>query len=126
MTPERWRLVERLFQEAIDCPAAERRAFLDRVCNGKDDLRREVESLLACDAPDQRLVEIPAALHARPSDDGHSEPDMTGRRIGPYRLIQWIGHGGMGAVYLSVRDDDQYEKQVAIKLLKRAGTRISC
>jgi non-specific serine/threonine protein kinase/serine/threonine-protein kinase len=40
-------------------------------------------------------------------------------RLGPYRLIREIGHGGMGAVYLGVRDDDAYQKRVAIKVLKR-------
>jgi len=45
----------------------------------------------------------------------------VGRHIGPYRVLSEIGHGGMGAVYRAVRDDDQYQKQVAIKLL-REGT----
>jgi eukaryotic-like serine/threonine-protein kinase len=40
-------------------------------------------------------------------------------RVGPYRLIREIGHGGMGTVYLGVRDDDAYQKRVAIKVLKR-------
>jgi serine/threonine-protein kinase len=39
---------------------------------------------------------------------------MTGRHIGSYRLARLIGHGGMGAVYLGVRNDDQFRKQVAI------------
>src|SRR5262245_37314278 len=119
MTAERWRQIESLFVEAVECPLPERQNFLDRVCQGDEDLRRELESLLACDAPDQRLVTIPAGLTASPSENRDSDPDMTGRRIGPYRLISLIGHGGMGAVYLGVRDDDQYQKQVAIKLLKR-------
>src|SRR5262249_22436334 len=111
--------IESLFAEAADYPPAERQEFLDRVCQGDGELKRELESLLACDAPDQRLVELPAVLSADPSTNRDSGPDMTGRRIGPYRLIRLIGHGGMGAVYLGVRDDDQYQKQVAIKLLKR-------
>ena len=45
--------------------------------------------------------------------------DMAGRRIGPYRLVRLLGRGGMGSVHLAVRDDDQYRKEVAIKLLKR-------
>src|SRR5262245_37471142 len=52
-------------------------------------------------------------------DDASFSPDMIGRRIGPYRLVFVIGHGGMGAVYLGIRDDDQYQIRVAIKLLKR-------
>ena len=119
MTAERWRQIESLFVQAAECPLAERQVFLDRVCQGDEELRREVESLLACDAPEQRLVEIPAVSNTNASDNGESGSHMAGRRIGPYRLMRLIGHGGMGAVYLGVRDDDQYQKQVAIKLLKR-------
>ncbi len=112
MTADRWRHIEDLFVQAVERPLTERQDFLDRVCGEDEGLRRELESLLACDAPDQRLVEIRA-------DDTEAEPDLAGRRVGPYRLIRLIGHGGMGAVYLGVRDDDQYQKEVAVKLLKR-------
>lgn len=119
MTAERWKQIENLFAQAIDCPQPERAGFLDQACQGDEELRRELESLLACDAPDQRLVEIPAEFAVSPSANAESDSDMAGRRIGAYRLIRLIGHGGMGAVYLGVRDDDQYQKQVAVKLLKR-------
>src|SRR5205823_3848606 len=42
---------------------------------------------------------------------------IEGRRIGSYRVLRELGHGGMGAVFLAVRDDDSYEKQVAIKMI---------
>jgi tetratricopeptide (TPR) repeat protein/tRNA A-37 threonylcarbamoyl transferase component Bud32 len=119
MTAERWRQIEILFAQALDCPASERPLFLDQACAGDHELRRELESLLACDDPGQRLVEIPTVARAGAAANHLSGSEMAGRRIGPYRLIQLIGHGGMGAVYLGVRDDDQYQKQVAIKLLKR-------
>src|SRR5262249_35126727 len=45
--------------------------------------------------------------------------ELTGQRIGPYRLTRLIGRGGMGAVYEAVRDDDEFRKRVAIKLIKR-------
>jgi serine/threonine-protein kinase len=54
---------------------------------------------------------------ADPDSAKIAEP-MSGRRIGPYRVVQLLGHGGMGAVYLAARADEQYEKQVAIKLVK--------
>ena len=108
MTADRWRLIEDLFAQAIDRPHSERQTFLQQACQGDADLRREIETLLDADAPGQNLIELPLP-----------ESDMSGRRIGPYRLLRLIGHGGMGAVYLGVRDDDQYRKQVAIKLLKR-------
>src|SRR6185295_3586415 len=44
--------------------------------------------------------------------------ESEGRRVGPYRLIREIGRGGMGAVYLAARDDQQYESEVAIKLVR--------
>jgi non-specific serine/threonine protein kinase/serine/threonine-protein kinase len=59
--------------------------------------------------PDARTTAIDA-IPAEVSPDG---------RLGPYRLIREIGHGGMGAVYLGVRDDDAFQKRVAIKVLKR-------
>src|SRR5690348_5495439 len=119
MTAERWRQIEDIFTQAMDCPLPERAQFLSRVCQGDEELRREVKSLLACDAPDRRLIEVPRDFDGSSSLGGESAPDMAGRRIGTYRLIRLIGSGGMGAVYRGVRDDDQYQKQVAIKLLKR-------
>jgi eukaryotic-like serine/threonine-protein kinase len=119
MTAERWRQIESLFVEAVERTSAEREIFLERVCQGDDALRRELDSLLSCDTPDRRLVEIPASLEADETQNRESDADLAGRHIGPYRLERLIGRGGMGAVYLGVRDDDHYQKQVAIKLLKR-------
>ncbi len=112
MTAERWHQIGGLFDRLIECPPAERQAFLHHACNGDDELRWELESLLECDAPQQRLVELPVERQ-------DAEPDMSGRRVGPYQLLRLIGHGGMGSVYLGVRNDDQYQKQVAVKLLSR-------
>ena len=119
MTDERWRQIESLFEQAIECPELERQDFIARACSGDDHLRRELESLLACDNPDQRLVTIPTLLRPSLANLDDTASDMAGRRIGAYRLVRLIGHGGMGSVYLGIRDDDQYQKQVAIKLLKR-------
>jgi eukaryotic-like serine/threonine-protein kinase len=118
MTAERWRLIGSLFAQAVELSPGELQPFLDRVCDGDAELKRELESLLACDTPGERLIDVPTDFHAL-EDDAASHPDIAGERIGPYRLIRRIGHGGMGAVYLGTRDDDQYQKQVAIKVLKR-------
>ncbi len=49
-----------------------------------------------------------------------NEEKRVGQRIGPYEIIRELGHGGMGTVFLAVRADDQYRKQVAIKLVNRS------
>jgi len=113
MRPDRWKLVERLFLSAADLPSDEQARLLDQACGGDAELRAEIESLLASDHKDGKrisaAVETEAALLFDPPTD---------ERIGPYRIIREIGRGGMGAVYLAVRDDDEYHKQVAIKVVK--------
>ena len=64
------------------------------------------------------LVSLIEDESTRLGQDAAAEPPES-RRIGPYRLIRTIGHGGMGTVYLGVRDDDAFQKRVAIKVLKR-------
>jgi len=108
MTPERWSQVEGLFLQAAEIPPTERATFLDHACGGDAGLRHEVNSLLAWDAP-----ETPLARLFLDDDPG------AGRQIGPYRLVRLLGTGGMGSVHLAVRDDDHFEKEVAIKILKR-------
>ncbi len=117
MTPERWRRVDELFRTIADRPLAEREALLTRVCGGDDELRREVLELLAHDPPDSFLHD--PIKHATVAVTHEPKDDLLNTRIGPYRLTRLIGHGGMGAVYEAVRDDDQFQHQVALKLIKR-------
>src|SRR5262245_39981705 len=121
MRVERWSQIEELFLRAIEVPAEQRGEFLEEVCGGDESLRRELESLLACDAPERPLVSATFLSASQRevvgSEDGTVE--MAGQRIGPYRVVRLLGSGGMGSVYLAVRDDDHFQKEVAIKLLKR-------
>ncbi len=108
----RWERVQQIFEVAADLPESARAARLSELCGDDAELRKEVESLLSFDtgtAPFQRAVEETAA-----SLDG---PELT--HAGPYRLVREIGRGGMGAVYLAVRDDDEFQREVAVKLVKR-------
>ncbi|MBI1748882.1 MAG: serine/threonine protein kinase [Acidobacteria bacterium] len=119
MTTERWQRIEAVAQAALERAATQRAAFLDAACAGDASLREEVESLLAQQEPAARFMETPAVETGalwRPEDPTDT---LIGRRLGPYELRQEIGHGGMGAVYLAERADDAYQKQVAIKLVKR-------
>ena len=116
MNPERWQRIEELFCTVVDRPVAEREAYLTQVCGGDEELRREVLSLLARDISEDfiqnHIAGVAMSFSPEPRDD------LTGNRIGPYRLTRLVGRGGMGAVYEAVRDDDQFQQQVAIKLIK--------
>jgi serine/threonine-protein kinase len=110
MTPARWQEIDELLGRALDRTAADRPRFLDGSCGDDRGLRRELERLLALDERRDFLDESVFSVHA-------ADPDV-GRRIGPYETRALLGRGGMGAVYLAVRQDD-YTQQVALKLIKR-------
>src|SRR5262245_42843651 len=117
MNPERWRRVEEIFRTAVDRPADELGAYLTRVCDGDEDLRREVLSLLERDTAED-FIQDPIAKAAL-AFTVKSKDDLTGERVGPYRVIRLIGRGGMGSVYEAERDDEHFKQQVAIKIIKR-------
>ena len=113
MTPERWRQVKAVLDGALEKGAERRAAFLAAACGDDQELREEVESLLEMEAGSEEFLEEP--LFGR-SGDG-AEGLAEGQRAGPYRVIREIGRGGMGAVYLAARADEEYEKRVALKLV---------
>lgn len=115
MTPERWQQVKALFEQALERPPDERAAFLDQACHGDEALRREVRSLLSSHDDAPGFLDQPLSLDAPSGDDGAAH---TGQRIGAYRLVREIGHGGMGAVYLAERADGQFHQQVAVKFVR--------
>ena len=112
MTQDEWKKVEELFLAAEERSPEGRAGFLDEACAGQPQQRLEVEAMLqAGNATDAvRGIVSQAAL---------AEAEAP-QRVGPYRVIRKLGEGGMGSVYLSSRDDDLYQKQVAIKVI-RAG-----
>jgi len=111
-----WKRIQSLFLEAVDLCPEERARFLDTACPDDAEIRRQVESLLAHDGADARRIE--EALEDTAQSLLASE-DVTGKRLGAWRVLREIGRGGMGAVYLATRDDDQFQKRVAIKVVKR-------
>src|SRR5262245_5096621 len=111
---DRWETVERLYHTAVARPVAERAAFLAEACASDEELRREVESLLAQAASAAvRTGGAVAAAAGFVSDVGHST--LVGRRIGAYQILAPIGAGGMGEVYRA--RDTRLGREVAIKLL---------
>jgi eukaryotic-like serine/threonine-protein kinase len=113
MTPERWKQVDQLMQDALDRGPAERAAFLAEACGGDDELRREVESLIGFHERAENFIETPPAEVA--ADWLAVKELRAGQTIGHYQLIRQIGRGGMGEVYLAL--DSRLERQVALKLL---------
>jgi eukaryotic-like serine/threonine-protein kinase len=119
MNPERWQQVREIFDAVIALDAGARRASLDALCAGDAELRREVESLLTSDAEaESAFLNVPALSLKNPCSEAKPAPSHVGRRMGAYNILEEIGHGGMGEVYRAARADGQYEKEVAIKLVR--------
>ena len=119
MTSDRWKEVKEVFASALDRSEGERPAYLDEACSGDQELRREVESLLASHQQAGEFIESPAVATDTLFHSEDEEDADIGRRIGAYRIVQEIGRGGMGSVYLAVRADEEFERRVAIKLIRR-------
>jgi serine/threonine protein kinase len=126
MEAERWQAVERLYHATLECEESQRAAFLTHACDGDESLRREVESLIsygnrAGNFIEGSALEVVAPALAREEvagqDPASDENLIIGKRIAQYRIVEQLGSGGMGEVYRAVRADDQFEKQVAIKLV---------
>jgi non-specific serine/threonine protein kinase/serine/threonine-protein kinase len=118
MNPERWQLIDELFHAAMDLPAEQRSNFFRNACAGDPALQAEIENLIDGYERAENFIETPPAL-----DDitlAPAEPakeSLIGFRFGAYEVIKEIGRGGMGTVYLATRADEEYHKEVAIKLV---------
>lgn len=113
--------VASLLRAALDLEEADRHAFCERECGGDSGLLRRLQQLLDLDRSASLPMDFPVdALAANLLDAAtEDEPqDMAGRRIGSYRLIEVLGRGGMGAVWLAERDDGAFQQQVALKLIR--------
>lgn len=118
-----WQQVKQLFHQALDLTPEERSALLRSACVGAEGIRAEVEALLRAHERAGAFIAEPALVEAGLAspvvEDGADAGPVAGRRIGPYEIVRELGRGGMGAVFLARRADAQFEKQVAIKIVKR-------
>jgi non-specific serine/threonine protein kinase/serine/threonine-protein kinase len=105
----RWAKVKDLLAEALKLPSSERKQFLDHACASEPSIHSEVLSLLNYEQSEDQKTE-PGKFQ-----DYFKQPE----KIGPYKILRSLGQGGMGSVFLAARADDQYRKQVAIKLIRK-------
>lgn len=119
MNPEHWKKVEEVFELALQRPPADRAAFLDAACEGDASLRSQIETLLLSLDRAGNFMEASAFGVSLTDTVVEETPSVIGKRLGAYRIVKEIGRGGMGSVYLATRADDEFQKRVAIKLIKR-------
>ena len=122
MTPERFRRVDQLVSLALERPANQRAEFIREACAGEEDLRIEVESLLATqDKEDSFLAGAPATLAAQllaESAGNNASAALPNSQLAPgrYELVEKLGVGGMGVVYEAF--DPELNRKIAIKLMR--------
>jgi serine/threonine protein kinase/tetratricopeptide (TPR) repeat protein len=106
---------ERIFAEALALPAGERPRFLDQACQGDAGLRQRIEALVQAHESAGGFMAAAAdvALAAAPSDSA----EIPGNRVGRYKLLQKIGVGGCGVVWMA-EQEEPVRRRVALKIIK--------
>ena len=120
--PEAFERELAVFSAARRLPAGERAAYLDQTCAGEPALRQRVEELLRAGEDAQGFLNEPAAGAQRPEGvSAATSPDAPGEkacdRIGNYKLLQQIGEGGCGLVYMA-EQEEPVRRRVALKIIK--------
>ncbi len=130
--------LDELFHQALELDGEERRAFVAKHTEGLPELRRELEGMLESTDPQETEVQsteqwfgglLASSLDTEPGaadDVGAILDTLTGRfddaqpsTVGAYRILDELGRGGLGTVYRAERDDAEYNRQVALKLVRR-------
>ena len=111
-----WQQIKQIFIRDRS-PEAERRYFIDEKCG--DDLSFQARSSKTFEFARRSGRFYRTPTFADINSGSKTNPLLAGKKIGVYIIENEIGRGGMGAVYLAKRADKEFEKQVAVKLIKR-------
>src|SRR5215831_13469737 len=104
-----------IFKAAVKLPAPDRAAYLDQACGADAALRLEIEGLLrAHEQPGEFMHRPPIAAM---TTDHRAGPERPGMRVGTYKLLQFLGEGGMGTVFLA-EQTEPVRRMVALKIIK--------
>jgi len=116
LSPERRAEIEEVFEHALDLDPDQRGTWLSERCAHDAELRSGVDGLLAAHDLTTGILE----RRLDPATTTLAVEPLLDRRIGPYRVVRELGRGGMGVVYLAERDDGEFRREVAIKLLRNS------
>ena len=119
MKKDRWDQVKELFQQALEHREEERPDFIREVSADDTTLRVELESLLSSHDAAGTFMSRPPGAEAAAVLSLDADAPLVGKRLGPYRVVRRVGRGGTGSVYLAVRDDDEFQLRVALKVVRR-------
>ena len=119
MDPEYWQKLKAILDDVMELPPERREEFLVSACDGDAALRQEVDSMLAFEDSDLGGLDDPGFSFSYPDENVPPASPFIGKTIGNYRVLESLGSGGMGVVFLAERADDSFDQKVALKLIKR-------